>query len=390
MPSTLLLGLDQSGVTGRLWSESIAHNAPPDSFDASIGYPGVWDVRATSEEEKALGFQNVDRGAVRVWMRKAGYVDQQFDTTMPDDGAKEIRLVPAPAGEAGPLRRDGRTFRTASGQRWQMKGYTCQTLTAEIAHGRGIDDCLDEAVSLNYNTIVSLCMDMGEWAHAHGYFVDPRDPQWQSWFETTLNKCEDRKLRIFPAMFQQAQTLSSTEKRATWDRYCQVVRGRWHVIARMGNEKDVNAWDPNELNMNPDLGGCLLSLGSYGINNAPMPPRRDIVEWEPPRDPRAKALSDSGGAGYYMVDGYDGFPAVDQILVVSEPPFFHESQFDQWGDKRWCKPEDALLLGLNIGANFEGGAFGSSASLECQRNGPVAAECARQFRRGLEAGFVRL
>lgn len=91
--STLLFGLDLSGVTARLWNQSFNHNDPPPSFAASIGYPGVWDVRATSDDEQSIGFQNVPAGLVRVWFRKKGYVDQAFDTTMPDDGAKEIRLV---------------------------------------------------------------------------------------------------------------------------------------------------------------------------------------------------------------------------------------------------------------------------------------------------------
>ena len=115
----------------------------------------------------------------------------------------------------------------------------------------------------------------------------------------------------------------------------------------------------------------------------------DWAEWEPPREPRAKTFSDAGGAGWYMYDGYPEFTGVPKPIVCIEPPFFHESEHDQWGDKRWYKPADALTLGLNIGGNFAGGAFGSSEGLETRPNGPVAAECARQFFRGLHAGFVR-
>lgn len=334
-----------------------------------------------------IGIPNKDAYLhVNYYSRQEKYEYRMIPLTGGDDIQIQLKAI---SNEAGFIRRDGRRFQDEQGRRWQMKGYTCQTLTAEVAHGRDIDACLDEAVELGYNTIVSLCMDMSEWGAAHGFGVDPRDPNWQGWVETTINKCEERKLRIFPAMFQQAQGLSSNEKRTVWDHYCVVIRGRKFVIGRMGNEKNVNSWDPNELNMNPDLAGCLLSLGSYGIDNAPQPPRRDIVEWEPPRSPRAKAFSDSGGAGYYMIDGYPGFPKVDEILICVEPPFFHESQFDWWGDERWHDPNDALTLGLNIGANFEGGAFGSSASLECKKNGPIARECAKQFLRGLEAGFQR-
>lgn len=121
MSSTLLFGLGMDGVTARLWSHDYGQNAPPDSFDASIGYPGVWDVRCTSVDEQSIGFQGVPQGATRVWFRKPGYGDQPFSTIMPDDGAKEIRLTPTPLSA---LHIDGMDFKDFSGRRIVLREVT--------------------------------------------------------------------------------------------------------------------------------------------------------------------------------------------------------------------------------------------------------------------------
>jgi hypothetical protein len=74
---------------------------------------------------------------------------------------------------------------------------------------------------------------------------------------------------------------------------------------------------------------------------------------------------------------------------VIEPPFFNDTDPDGFGDGRWTSPAAALRLGLNITANCAGGAFGSTQSLVCRPNGPIAAACARAQRRGMRAGFQR-
>lgn len=275
------------------------------------------------------------------------------------------------------------------GKPWCLAGYATFTIMSEIQKGHDIGPILDEGILLGANTLVALGMDMGQFAHDHGFAVDPRDPNWQGWLVKLFDECAKRSMRCALGVFQQAQVLSDSETQQTWAKACEVARGRWNVLLRAGNEDDVNGWDHNELPRPQNMGGVLCSTGSRGINNPPVPQNWDFAEWEPRRDPFKKAIDDAGAGSWEMYDGYPGFPAVKMPIVCIEPPFFHESSHDQYGDFRWHEPWKALTLGLNIGANFCGGVFGSSASLECQPNGPVASECARQFFRGLKSGFQR-
>lgn len=302
-----------------------------------------------------------------------------------------LHAVSVGAAQHGPLHVCGLDFCDEDGQPWLFAGYATYTLISEVAHGHDINPLFEEATRYGANTIVTLGMDLGPFAHDHDFAVDPRNPQWASWLATIFDTAAAHQLRVALGVFQQAQALSDAERRQAFATAANVARGRWNVLLRCGNEDDVNGWrhDSPDCARPPDMQGVLLSTGSRGINNPPTPPNWDWAEWEPPREPRAKTFSDAGGAGWYMLDGYPDFPAVHLPLVVIEPPFFHDSPRDQWGDARWTNPGDALRLGLNIGANFAGGTFGSSQSLESHPNGPGAAECARQFFRGLRAAFVR-
>lgn len=303
----------------------------------------------------------------------------------------DLRPIALGAQQQGFLHVCGLDFCDDSGKPWLLAGYATYTLISEVAKGHDINPLFDEAASYGANTIVTLGMDLGPFAHDHNFAVDPRDPQWASWLATIFDTAAAHQMRVALGVFQQAQALSDAERRQAMATAANVARGRWNVLLRCGNEDDVNGWrhDSPDCTKPADMQGVLLSTGSRGINNPPTPPNWDWAEWEPPRDPRAKTFSDAGGAGWYMFDGYPDFPAVHMPIVVIEPPFFHDTPRDQWGDARWTSTTDALRLGLNIGANFAGGTFGASDGLESRPLGPNAAECARQFFRGLRAGFQR-
>lgn len=292
------------------------------------------------------------------------------------------------AHESGFLHTNGVDIYQENGARWTFAGYAAYTLLSDVRHGLNIDPFLDEAASYGANTIVVLATDLGDWAHQFDRVVDPRDPQWATWMAVLYDRAAEKHLRVALGVFQQVQSLSDSEKQAAWRTAADVARGRWNAILYLGNEDNVNGWDHSGF-PRPDVGGVLLSTGSRGIDNPPTAPNWDVAFWEPRRQPYHKAMDDAGSGILEMHAGYPGFAPLGIPIIVIEPPFFHDTPTDMFGDSRWTSPADALRLGLEIGVNSSGGAFGSSNSLLGWPNGPVAAECARQFFRGLLAGSIR-
>jgi hypothetical protein len=296
-------------------------------------------------------------------------------------------IPPSGGGQSGPLRISGREIIDDTGKPWCLAGYAIYTVIACLKRGQDIRPLLDEAASYGANTIVGLSMDLGSWAFANGYDVDPRDPRWPDWLATLFDTAAARQMRVALGVFQQAQNLSDAEKRTAWRTVGDVARGRWNAILRLGNESNVNGWDPASFGGKPDLGGVLLTTGSRGINNPPTPPQWDVAEWEPRRSPVYKAMDDAGAGALEIQDGQPGCPTFNGPIWIIEPPFFNDVTPDMWGDTRWTDPKLALKLGLNIGANTSGGVYGDSYSLIGQTS--HSPECTRQFFRGLHAGFVR-
>src|SRR5258708_2757288 len=202
--------------------------------------------------------------------------------------------------------------------------------------------------------------------------------------------CAAKGLRVASAVLADVQGVNGPQQFAIWHLAWDVSRNRWNVFLRVGNEDGANGYDCGGFDRPQNMGGVLCSRGSRGINTPPHPNHWDFAEWEPRRDPTFKALDDAGAGILELRHGYAQYPGgVPVPLVVIEPPFFHDSPHDQWGDTRWTDPRLALQLGLNIGANCPGGAFGASDGLICQPLQPRAAECARQFFRGLRGAFLR-
>lgn len=334
-------------------------------------------------------------GVHAVRLEYSGFVGYDGTVTVPRTDPFQVSLARAipNAGQSGFIHVCGGAnpfdFCDDQGRPWLFAGYASYTLISEVAKGHDIGPFLDEAIGYGYTTIVTLGMDLGPWAHDHGFAVDPRDPNWPAWMASIYDQAAARGLRVALGVFQQAQDLSDQERRQAVLTACNVARGRWNVFLRGGNEDNVNGWDHRALPSCGDLGGVLWSTGSRGINNPPEPPNGAWAEWEGRRDPFPKAIDDAGAGAWEMYAGYPGFAAVPTPIVVIEPPFFYESDRDMYGDFRWFEPWKALRLGLNIGANFAGGTFGSSQSLETKPNGPNTAASARQFVRGMRAAFQR-
>jgi hypothetical protein len=395
MSSTLLIGLNQIGVTGRLWSSAFmtsvdGRKRAPDSFDESIGYPGVWDVRGTTPNELGMGFQGTPAGRTRVWFRAPGYQDQCFDCVMPDDGAKEIRLEPM-GMEQGQLRVRGRDFVDEQDRPWLFAGYTAHLLPSLVKKGQDIRPLFQEARNYGANTVIPICCHLSPWKREHDFLVDPFEPGWQNWLSIMCEIAAQERMRLAPAILADVQGYSTSQQQRIIDMASEVFRGRWNVIARKGNESNVNGWDPERLHF-PDLGGVLSSHGSQGQDGQgsirPYRPFLHFTEYELRRDWH-KWMVDAGGGMVELHEGFEGWSKVDVPILSIEPSFFHDSPQDKWGDHRETDPVRALKLGVNTSANCAGGGFGASDGLECIPLQPRAADCARAYFRGLWAGFVR-
>lgn len=393
--STLLFGLNLDGVKARLWSESSADK--PDASDSA------WDERF-SGPEGSIGFQGVPAKPCRVYFSKAGYEDQVWPKdgpSLPVDGAIEIRLVPA--GESGALDtyEGGRLeygFKTEDGAPWQFRGYSVHLLPCLIDRGEDPRPIIREAIGYDANTLIPICMHRSQWKKDNGYLFDPlaNEAIFQRVLEFMCTVAAEMKIRLAPAILADADGLSTSQQQRIVDLACEVFARYPLVLPRLGNECNVNGYDPERLNMNK-VHHLLWSYGSYGENNPPLHTGARWAEWEGRRDYRNnyhKAMDDAGAGILELNRGYTGSDG-RQIgpfrmpVVGIEMPYFADSDPDHVGDRRWTDPKAALQLGLELGANAAGGGAGTSLGLECKPNGPLAAECMREQFRGMRAAFLR-
>lgn len=309
MSSTLLFGLGQPGVLSRLWSESFAHNAPPRSFDESIGYPGVWDERVSTPSDASIGYQDVPSGLTCVWFRKTGYEDQRFDTVMPNDGAKEIRLVPV-RPEMTPLHIEG-TDIYAGSVRYVHKQATNYLLFQRFLEGHDLSRLwYDGFEGYNVTFLMSVVPKQAglrelrpenydRFYERAAEFLDLAESQHKR-IETTL-LCDCRELNIdHAAQVRHVETLYD------------VLRSKPGHLCQLGNEVEKNGIDYGNFSK---PAGVFWSRGS-SLAGGPCP--------LPPGDYSTAHLSrDGGGAyldaqSYYMVQGYDGYPGTHGAVIVNE------------------------------------------------------------------------
>jgi len=300
-----------------------------------------------------------------------------------------------PSGpERGFLHTDGHKIRTEAGEEWGFFGYTMHTLPTSAKNGDDLSAILADPIVLGYNVIVTIGTHLSQWKKDNGFYLDPFAPGYQEALTLMFDTCALKGLRVAHAALADCQGLNQQQIQHIWDLNVDVARGRWNVLLRVGNEDLANGYDCGTLNRPSNMGGVLCSRGSRGIDTPPHPSAWDFIEWEGRRDPMHKALDDSGSGVLELLAGYDGThghvgPFSCPVIHI-EPPFFHDTNPDMYGDGRWTSPADALTLGAGISLYAPGGAFGCSNGLVCRPIGNgVARECGEQFIRGLRAGFVR-
>lgn len=281
---------------------------------------------------------------------------------------------------------------TSQGKPWQLRGYTAHLLPVRVMQGRDIRPFLREAIGYGANTIITIGSHLSQWKKDNGFHFDPRTQQAKDALRTMFDIGAEMKIRFAHGVAADFQYgLSDTEKRRIWDEQCELMDGRWNLLARCGNESEVNGWHP-DLFPQKNLHGVLQSAGSVGLGKPPHQGYRDWSEWEGrrlPDSPWHKCLDDAGAGMFEQLVGYADQHAIPVPTVMIEGQYFADTNPDHVGDKRETDPQKALMYGLQIGASGAGGGVGTSRGLEGDPNGPVAAECARQQFRAMKAAFLR-
>lgn len=294
--------------------------------------------------------------------------------------------------ETGPLHVEGRNFVTASGQPWQFRGYSSHYLLNCFVGGYAcdhIDDVLDQIKEYGYNTVITIGMHASPWKFANGWALTPyTHPDYFKQLNGLFDKCEDKGLYVAHAPLADMQHLSPNfPKQYFWNESCAAMRGRWNLLPRKGNESKYNGWFEGDYHFPANMGGCLLSHGSRGAQVNPYYPYLDWVEFEVKRS-LPKMFLDLPLR--QMMDGDFAGPATNRPTVNIEPMYFADTNPDHVGDSRSTDPRVALESGIMMAA-CAGGGFGASLGLECKvlREGTTSDLCAKEFIRGLKAGFVR-
>jgi len=295
--------------------------------------------------------------------------------------------------ESGWLHVQGRDFATDQNEPWQFRGWSAHYLLNCLIGGYPcdpIDAVLDQVVDYGYNTLVTVGMHASPWKVANGWALTPlTHPDYFVRLAQLFDKAADRKLRVAHAPLADMQHYTG-DKQAFWRESCAVMRGRWNLLPRKGNEDYSNGWHPNDYPFPHDMTG-LLSQGSRGEGTNPRYnpyyPYLDWVEYEVVRK-APKMFLDLPLR--QMQDGDFAGPATNRPTVNIEPMFFADTNPDHVGDARSTDPRVAREMALMMGA-CAGGAFGCSLGLECRvlPEGSISDQCARAFIQALKAVFLR-
>lgn len=306
--------------------------------------------------------------------------------------------------ESGQLRASGTNFIDDQNRPWFMRAYHVHVMPSKIYNGQDVGPIMDEAKCYGANTLAPICTHRSNWKQSHGYYLNPLDDlgRWQGTLGTMFDMAAARGLRVAPMCLADARgeevpvELSFADQLRIWHAYCEVVKGRWNLLAVCWNEDQANGGNADSFDL-PDLGGVLASKGDRGVGIPPHQAFWNFVMWEARRQPDVEwhKTIDDGGAGIRELNhGYQGegghVGPFNCPTVHFEPPVFNDTDTDAAGDRnRLTSPTQGLDLGLNAGANFAGIGFLGSEAMECRPLGPITAESARQMYRGAKASFLR-
>lgn len=304
-----------------------------------------------------------------------------------------LPLVPLKGGESGFLKIQDGGFVTERGEPWIFGGYTHFDAPAlRIMHGVSIRDLLVEPIKYGANTVVWFGMRQ----RANGEKFDPfKLPNYRDDLSRAFDEAAAEEMRVLFRVIVDRRTLGWSDQQCVdlWGLCCEIMRGRWNVIACLGNELIAESAPDQNIFMLPDLKGVLASRGTNGGERLPPRPFWDIAEWEPPRE-IPKALYEASVGLMQMREGNVGSdwggPIPDHVaLINSEPLGFHEFSTPS----RSSDPAVARALGVASAyatqRKCSGATFHTTFGQTCEPLGPNTAQCAYAFYNGLYAGFVR-
>lgn len=350
------------------FTDFASNTAWPNPLDSNKGYTLYVNDRNVRDEYEM----------VKVWI-------PNFN----NDVEIEVPKKPPIGKESGFLHVEGRNFVTEQGQPWQFRGYSSHYLQNCFVGGyptHFINDVLDQINEYGYNTIISIGHHNSPWKQANGWAYGPHtDPNYFHNLGKLLDLCADKKIRVAHAIMADMQ-FATFDPQWFFRESCAVLAGRWNVLARKGNENKHNGYDPRNFAY-PNMGGVLCSQGSHGDQVNPYTPYLDFCEFEVKRS-LPKMFLDLPLR--QMMDGDFAGPATNRPTINIEPMYFADTNPDHVGDNRSTDPRVALESGIMMAA-CAGGGFGCSLGLECKvlAPGSISDQCAREFIRGLKAGFVR-
>ena len=360
----------------------------------------IFDFKTNSDGTQTWPIPNWPKGRYTIWINTGpeaspSYTSSKIDVLPQNYGFDQhgsIMRTGASSDVGGFIRAGGPDrcpyFIDEDGKPWLLAGYSMHLALPFMKNGGDISPIIEEAKRYGYNTGITIGSHLSQWKLDNGFYFDPLASDANGWLERLLDAGAEQAFRFAHAVLADQQGRTLDQQRRSIAAQGSVMRGRWNVFARKGNESNVNGWDPFALDFG-DLGGVLQSQGSSGEGNVPHTPYLHFSEWESRRQPFHKSMDDSGAGILEQNEGYGSYPPWKCPIVMIEGKYFHDNPTDKWGDHRDTDPALALQQGLEIGANCAGGGFGASDGLECLPLGPTAAECARQQARGMRASFLR-
>lgn len=288
---------------------------------------------------------------------------------------------------------------TEDGRPWVMAGYAIHTLISRLARGEDIRPLLREAKGYGANTIQEISCHRSPYKITRGHEYDPRRSDHPQILANLFDICAEEGLRVLHRCFADCQEFNElgihvdaiphNEQLQLWAQDNAICRGRWNVFDTLANEAGANGVDVFKFPRPVDMQGVLCSKGNVGIDAVPWLDVWDFAEYSNRRD-LSPSLIDAN-AYQIIYGGWDQNPNGFSVPVINaEPPVFNDTEVDRAGDRgRWTSPTHGRLTGIQIGAVCSGGVFMCAEGMEAYPAGPIAAECARQFFRGIRGAFVR-
>lgn len=274
------------------------------------------------------------------------------------------------------------------GNPWLFAGIATHLLLNLVIQGVDIRPLLQEWIDVGANTTIVIGQHMSPWKIDNGYKLDPDEhPDYQHKLAEMFDIHAEMGMRCMFHVWADLQFQKpGFDDHGHFNRCRDTMRGRWNVFASKGNEYTVNGWDPARYDFG-DMGGVLKTQGSGGEEVNPYVPYLDITMFEVTRG--RKRLYDNGAGMRQLFDGDFQGPATNRATLSIEPTAFNDVSPDHVGDTRETDWKVALAMAVNISANCAGGGLTMSKPMEAKRMTEGDKKIAREWFRGLRAGFVR-